>query len=71
MKSVRVKAGETAFVFDGQVGYALAGVNVEGSFQGSCGTSIQAFGTASATVGHRFSRFFQYQRQKQVPDEEK
>ena len=57
LESVRVKAGEIAFVFNGQIGDALTGVNVKRSLQGTCGTGLQAFRAATAAVGQLLTSF--------------
>ena len=50
-ESLRVVSVEAAFVFDGEIGDTLSGIDVERGFQSTCGTGIEAFGATSAAVG--------------------
>ena len=51
VKAFGIVPFQAAFVFDGEIGDALAGIDVERGFQSACGTGIEAFGATSAVVG--------------------
>ena len=61
---------EAAFVFNSQVGDALACVDAEGSFQSMSRAGIDAFRAAAAAVGELLAGFGKCYGQKLVPYEE-
>ena len=70
VEGLRVEVVEAAFVFDGEIGETLAGVDAERSLQSAGGASIEAFRAAAAAVGQGLTGFGQFNGQEQVPDEE-